>query len=237
MTDSERMDREEATSAWSERKRDILWFVIAMLPAVVYFFSISSEPFHDAVLYWDLGRAFAETGIYGTADAPEGYTPPGYAIFVAVIVKVFGESARIVAVFNLFLYAGTLLLTRYIGACLYSRKTGVAAMVITGWVYDLFSIPPILLSENLFITMFLGGIAIMVGGKRETVWARFAIAGLLLGVTALVRGTIVLLIPFLAIGLVAWVWWSWRRRMTIALPFALLFACFLLPVSAWTYRN
>ncbi len=214
-----------------------LAFALAYLPAMVAFLLMPAEPIHDAASYWELGTSMAESGIFGTADRPEGYAAPGYAAFVAGVVLLFGQSVTAVMAANLVVFAGTLLLTAYIGMRLYNESVGLLGMILVGWVWDLLVLPSQLLSENPFIFLLLLGVALMIDQTPTSRWWRFLLAGLVFGVAALVRGTIIALIPFLMIGLLFWLAWDWRRRLRMESYLFLCLLGFMLPVSAWTYRN
>lgn len=218
----------------------VIWaiaFAIAFLPSLFYFISGAIEPAHDSLLYWDLAIKLAETGFYGTDGVPEGYTPPGYPFFASLFIRVFGETPFPLTVANLLLMGAGILATGLLGATLYGRPAGLWAMVLTGWLYEIFSMSPRLLTENLFIPLMVAGVWLLVLPGDRSRWWRFALGGFVLGLATLVRGTIVLIIPFLLCAMVVWPWWRWERKLRTGAWMLLVFVCFAIPVGSYTYRN
>lgn len=208
---------------------------LALLPALLACLFWDIRPQDDALAYWDLAQEWAATGDYGTPEAPGGYWPPGYPFFLMLLVKVLGEAKGAMVAVQFVLFGGSLLLTGVLAWRAFSIRVAQVSMVILGWIYDLATMPAMLLSENLFIPLFLGGALLLLRRDRRLLCA--AGSGLLWGLATLVRGNAMLLLPFLMVGVVLWPRWRWESRRAALLPLVVALALFVVPVGLWTARN
>lgn len=225
--------------ALAARLRMLAAFVLAVIPAIAYsLFFGDIPPQDDAGEYWRLGSQWHGTGIYGTREQPEAYWPPGYPAFIAAACALVGEEWRAVAALNLVWHLLTVAVVGFVACRAFGERVAPAAMVLFGWVWDIATLPAVLLSENTFDLLLIGGVALMIfpGSARWRVPAFFA-AGLLWGLGALTRGNIIGLPFFLLFGVLAWWPWPLRRRLHAAALMLVLIAGYLAPIAAWAHRN
>jgi 4-amino-4-deoxy-L-arabinose transferase-like glycosyltransferase len=223
----------------TSRTRIIIAFLIAVFPAFAWsIFFGDIAPQDDAGEYWKLGVQWAETGVYGTKDVPEAYWPPGYPAFIMAAVKVVGAHWRAVAALNLLLHLGTIGLIGWVAMRTFGARTAEAAMVLAGWIWDIATLPAVLLSENTFNFILIAGVALMM--VRTKGWARaacFFAAGVLWGVGALTRGNILGLPFFLIVAVAIWIPWAFRMRLRVIALLCVLLAGYLVPIGIWAQRN
>jgi len=194
--------------------------------------------FHD---YW--ARALVTDDWSPPEDNPNPYIdsvpfvrPPGYPYFLATTYKLTGESylgARIVqmalGLLNCWLafLLGRMFLNRTVGLIL-------AAFMAVYWAFIYFEAelhaPVLLIALSLVFHLALGRWL-----TRPTLW-RVMVAGLLLGLMALIRPNLLLFVP-VAMG---WVWYLARRTAPggrALIPAAVLVAGVILAVVPATIRN
>ncbi len=223
----------------ASRGRLVAAFLLAVFPALAYSLLFGDiPPQDDAGEYWRLGSQWHATGLYGTAAEPEAYWPPGYPAFIAAACALVGEEWRAVAAMNLLWHALTVALVGWVAARAFCARAAPAAMVVFGWLWDIATLPAVLLSENTFNLLLLGGAALMMLPRTSPGRvAAFLGAGLLWGIAALTRGNIIGLPFFLLAAVLAWWPWSLRRRLRAAALMLVLLVGYLTPIAAWAHRN
>jgi hypothetical protein len=165
------------------------------------------------------------------------FRPPLYPVFLALVYAVVGTgprrflAARLVqALLGAALAPLTAGLGRQAGVSL--RASRAAALVVAA--YPLLVVYPLALAtENLYTPLLVLSLwAILRAGERGTARSH-ALAGALLGLTALTRSVVSMFVPVVA----AWTWAVTRPRGSSAKHAALLALCFLLIVIPWSVRN
>jgi 4-amino-4-deoxy-L-arabinose transferase-like glycosyltransferase len=150
------------------------------------FTSLPPEP--DGLYYLDAARTLSTTGVYGlNADTPLLGPPPGQAAFLAVLLRVFGETVALLKMAHILVSTLTAILAYLIGRALFNRSVGL-------WTGLLVAIDPAqiylsgsFLSETLFTCLMLTGLLFLVlERKKPSLW-QAALAGLFFGLTGLTR--------------------------------------------------
>lgn len=176
-------------------------------------------------------RAF----IGGTPDNPDTGVlihPPGYPIFIAAVYKVFGRSDDRVRLFQLLIDASAAVLVFCIAMQLLPRGAAILAGVLVALSPQLSTNALPLLPESLAAIAILVAIYfIVLGITRERFWALFA-GGAALGVSCWFRANGLLLAPFLALFVFAFV--TRRRRWSFSLALVGAAALVIAPI---TIRN
>jgi 4-amino-4-deoxy-L-arabinose transferase-like glycosyltransferase len=164
------------------------------------------------------------------------FRPPGYPYFLAAIYTVFGHGYVAPRVIQMLLGLAGILLLFVLGRRLFDDRTGLVAagLMAIYWIFVYFEgefLEPVL-SVPLLLAFVL---ALLTWGDRPSALTAI-VAGVLLGLLALVRPNALVLIPLAG----AWIYWVGRSAVqnthtlrTIALLLAGAFAV-ILPV---TIRN
>jgi tetratricopeptide (TPR) repeat protein len=200
---------------------------------------LADAAFHD---YW------ARALVTGNWTRPAGNTdpqipttpylrPPGYPYFLALVYRLAGPGNYLaVRIVQMGLGLLSALLAYWLGRAVLGRGAGLlAAMFLcTHWAFIYYEgelqEPGLLVLLALFIALVLHAWA-----RRPAVW-RAALAGLLLGVFALLRANILLFVP-VALAWIGWVLWRrGERRRVLASALGLVFGV-ALPIVPVTVRN
>ncbi len=138
-------------------------------------------------------RGLVERGFSWPSIPSKG---PGYALFLAFWLKLTGSltAARVV---QAALGAGTCVLAAGLSAKLFDRRTAIATGLLLALYGPLVYIDTTLLAEGPMIFLLVGVLAVYGAPWRG--WVRAVIIGALLGVAAVVRATVVLLVPVFAL--------------------------------------
>jgi len=213
-------------------------FLLALAVRCVAVTLYPAVPANDAADYHrlaaDLSRGLGYVNVEG---GPTAWRPPGYPAFLAGVYSVFGMSVTAATLVQAALGGLTVVLLAVFGALVVGRREGLAAGLLAAVYPGLFWVPRVLMSENLSLPLTLGVLcaAAMLLRTGRLRWA--GACGLLLGVSALVRGANLQLVPLLLAGMA---FFAWRRRQDwrrLAAASALVCALVALTLLPWTLRN
>ena len=197
-----------------------------------------AEPFSDAAHYHRLAADLSRgTGFVNEAGAPTAWRPPGYPAFLAAVYSVFGVSVRAAALTQAALGGLTVVLLAVFGALVLGRREALTAGLLAAVYPGLFWLPRVLLSENLslFLAMAVLCAAAMLLRAGRLRWA--GACGVLLGMSALVRGANLLVAAVLLAGMALAAWRHGRDIRRLAASCALVCAGIALVLLPWTARN
>ena len=240
-------------SAPSLRGSSIYWLigilVVSAVMRIVYLQEVRQAPdfsapevdagFHD---YWARGLAFGDWSLPEVKADPEIRTsayfrPPAYPYFLAAIYSVAGPgylAPRIVQMLLglLSVFLAYLVMRRWVG-----EAVGLIAAALVGSYWILIYYEGEFLEGPLMVLGILGLTYLLLGWTRWLGWKHAILAGLVCGLSALVRPNALLFLPAVA----AWAWWMSRRRndrrfLTVGIPgLALGMAVAILPVTIRNY--
>jgi len=138
---------------------------------------------------------------------PGAYQPPGYPTFMAGVMAIGGRSLLAVKLTQCVLSAASCVLVLLLGRRWFGERAGRIAAWMCAVYPNLIAYSHLLWSETLFIFELLLLVWLLLGGEsgRLPSKPRAALAGVLLGLSALTRGTIVYFAPLLIVwmGLLA----------------------------------
>ncbi len=140
-----------------------------------------------------------------TGDGKVFYMAPGYPYFVAGIYKMFGSSNYFaVAFIQILLDTLLCLLLFLLGKWLFNARVGLLAAFFAAFYrpFIFYSVP--LLSDSLILFLNIFTIFIIYWALRKKDYKKWILVGLVLGLTGLVKPTILLFLPFLLIGLLVY---------------------------------
>ncbi|MEX2159304.1 MAG: glycosyltransferase family 39 protein [Dehalococcoidia bacterium] len=177
---------------------------------------------------------FGDDGFEPGSDASELW-PPGYSMYLAGWYTAVGDELWVARAANVVAGSLTIVPIFFIGRRLFDERTALLAAAIAALLPSFVVWTPVLLSETLFTFLFACCIAgvLFSTSERRLQPALVIASALLIGVTALVRGQALVLVP------VAAVWWMLNRveakEMLRWGATALVTVAAVL--GAWTARN
>ena len=188
------------------------------------------------------GRGFVIDHLDG-AIFPETGRTPGYPALIAVSLTLF-ESVMPVVALQIVLGSMLPLLGYMLAARIFAHRT-IAAL--TGFFLAaeplMVIITPLLLTETLFITLFWGGLLLLLGtadarDQEKNRARRLALSGLAIGTAALVRPVIAYAVPIFIIFIA----YETTRKKPIPwkktfMASCIFFAAFSLVAIPWMIRN
>ena len=196
--------------------------------------------FHDDAMYVILARALATGHGFRYLNLPgapiASHFPPGYPAVLSVVWRVAPDFPANVAAFKAVnvacLSASAVLVTQLVHDRLDSERWGLCAGIMTAVSVPLLVLVTMVLSEPLFLVLLLTVLLLAerlaAGGEsmRRSAWI-----GVLAGVTVLVRSHGIMLVPAIALPLLA------RRRWRDAATFTLGTLGVVLPWQLWVGAN
>ncbi|MDO9465340.1 MAG: glycosyltransferase family 39 protein [bacterium] len=162
------------------------------------------------------------------------YIAPGYPYFVAGIYKMFGSSNYFaVAFIQILLDTLLCLLLFFLGKWLFNKRVGLLAAFFAAFYRPsiFYSVP--LLSDSLILFLNIFTIFIIYWALRKKDYKRWILGGLVLGLAALAKPTILLFLPFLLIGLLVYP----KKKFNPFLSWTIVVLLMLIIISPVTVRN
>lgn len=206
---------------------------------------ISDEPEYLAAATWlGQGRGFS---FY--AEWP-WLRPPLYLIFLAPFVRLFGLNLGPIRLVQIVISLAVPALTYLLGRTIFGRRVAFLAGLLSALWLPLALLPHLVLAENLFLPLLLGGVWSLVRFQKDGERRRLLLGGGLLGLATLTKG---MTIGFLGLaGL--WVIWQsvagrgadrelaergglWAKVRRALLHGALLGGAALLLIVPWSGYN
>ena len=169
-----------------------------------------------------------------TGDGKVFYMAPGYPYFVAGIYKMFGGSNYFaVAFIQILLDTLLCLLLFFLGKWLFNKRVGLLAAFFAAFYrpFIFYSVP--LLSDNLILFLNIFTIFIVYWALRKKDYRRWILGGLVLGLSALVKPTVLLFLPFLFIGL----YFYPKKKFNPFLSYLVVVLLTIIVISPVTIRN
>jgi len=231
-------------AGWPRMNLPLVIFVIAIVVRAVFllamlFFHEGSSPevmFPDTTKYIDaadflFGRN--ETGEYQLL-----LVGPGYPVFLGLLMTIFGQSYSIVLMIQIVLSAATAACLAAVARLLYNNRllaflTGlIAALSLTS-----ISLAAALLSDTLLLFLFVFSVYLCFRGIQEDRRTLLTVAGLLGGLSILVRSVALFLPPLVIIfAFLAPASWRSPSRRTF-INSVLVAAIMILIPLVWAGRN
>lgn len=188
----------------------ILIGLLALLLRLFYVHEIRSNPFFsspyiDAREYDAAGWIMANGGHPPEASAQA----PLYSLFLSLLYRLFGHNYFAVRVAQACLGAVNVFLVGTLGCLAFGRAAGRLAALFAAIYWPFIFFEGELLREVLAIHFILLGLCVLLSIlETEKKGRRGLLAGLLLGLSALVRENILLFVPLAA----GWVFWALLRQ-------------------------
>ena len=184
----------------------------------------------DGLEYEAVARSLIEHGTYGL----QTLRPPGYPTLIAGVYALFGESLLALRVVEAVLGTASVAVVGVAGAAAFGRAAGWIAAALMALHPVLVYLPSTQYSENtLVLVLVLAWAAVFAAWRGGATW-RWALAGGLFGLAALVRPTTVFLLPGLGVGMLLAFRASARPRVG---PAVAALAALILVVAPWVVRG
>jgi 4-amino-4-deoxy-L-arabinose transferase-like glycosyltransferase len=245
-----------ATQTWGESTRKsrmnmpllaILGLALA-LRLLVWFIAPHPNFVIDEAEYYQIASILADGRGWFFYESATWVRPPLYILLLAGIFKFFGANLIIVRLGQIVISLATIYLLFRLGWKLYGQKTGLIAAGLAAIAWQFVVFPYLLLSETLFLLLFLGGVycltefLVLVNLRKNTwlpksfrEWLWLGGGSVLLGLAALTRGQVVSFMPFLALWLlIALQWQRWKTIIGTSLVIGVIFGA---TVAPWALRN
>ena len=216
-------------------------FLLALALRLVWVAYVDPSPrdgrFDDSLWYDSTARIIADGGGYVYFDgAPTATWPVGYSAFLAALYRVTDDSVLSAKVANAFLGALTVLGVYALGSRVFGPKAGWAAALTLAFFPTQILFSTLVMSEILsafLLLLALLAVVYLTLDRERSRWWGAAVVGLLIGLTAMVRGEFLL---FFLVPLLPWrlVLGSWRRALGYL---GVAFAVMTLVLTPWTIRN
>lgn len=201
---------------------------------------IAEPPVSDGIEFdtyaWNVAQGRGYRGM--SADVSDrdhltAYRPPVPSLVWAALYRVFGHRYDVVRITHCLIGAGTIALVFGVGRLAFSERIGLwAAGAFTVYPLAIFSVTW-MEAETISLALFMGYILVSLQfAQRPRLWPAL-VAGILLGLTLLARGSAVFMFPLAGL----WVVWQFRknwREMALAL---LIPAAAVLTLVPWIVRN
>lgn len=164
------------------------------------------------------GNGFADT-----------WRPPGYSVFLSIIFLLFGKSVVIIRIINSVIGGLTCVTIFFIGKKIFSSAAGKIASLLLCFYPYLIAYAGDLLSETFYTFLISIAVFFILICVEKPNLKNSIITGIIFGVTALVKATI---LPFFLFAC-GWLWWKTKKIKTGL--YAGIFT--LITISPWTLRN
>ena len=197
-----------------------LGFAIVMPPRILW---------PDGLEYEGVARSLLEHGTYGH----QTLRPPGYPTLIAAVYAVFGENLLALRVVEAVLGTASVAVLGLAGAATFGGTAGLIGATLMALHPVLAFLPSTQYSENTLMLVLVVALAMAFRAWRRGGLWRWAVAGVLLGVAALVRPTTVFMLPGLGLGLLLARGDRVRSRI---LPMLVVLAALIVTVAPWVVR-
>lgn len=216
-------------------------FLLALTVRVTYNLTVARTyvPLHDAASYVALAQHLLAWHCYClyAPGQPTTIRPPLFPLFIAAVYALTGPDPLHARLALSVVGALTCVLVAAIARDLFGGRAGVLAGLIAATYPQLFIYDAWLYSESLAICLFAAScLAVMRVVRRPPDW-RWALAGVLLGITALARPNGLYALVAVAVWVVLAVWTRVTSLRRAAFGFALMLAGCALILSPWVVRN
>jgi 4-amino-4-deoxy-L-arabinose transferase-like glycosyltransferase len=232
MNQSRWIDKLEAWPRWATLGAILGMALMTRLLVVIAMPELGDPDSMDTSNYLHLTRSLLESGSYAMWAKPSAYVAPAYPFFLAGVFKIFGENFLTVKLIQVVLGGATVLLV-YLLALHFTRPAvALLAALIVALHPELVGVTGFIYTETLFVFLLTATLLLIVRAMASAKPAHFLIAGALLGLTTLCRGT-TLYFPFfvLAVMMFSSQRWTWLRQ------WAVFMAGMALVMAPWTLRN
>jgi len=188
----------------------------------------------DDLDYHALGISLVERGQLGQHGQPSAYRMPLFPLFIAAIYRVTGPDRIVAQAVILLLSVINVGLTYLVGRQLGNQRVAWIAAIIAALDLDQIAYAGQLLTETLCVFLFTLSMLMLVMLRRRGGWRWAIVAGVILGLTVLIRVNILLLAPVAVAWIARYGVGNMRKRVVSVAILALVCGGLW---GSWVVRN
>ncbi|MDB5228307.1 MAG: putative rane protein [Bacteroidota bacterium] len=229
---------EEIKSIFHDKK---LWLLLLFSLALRILILIRFQPWDPSIIHKQI-LIFDSLGYHQLAlciqhhfsFCGDAFRTPGYPFFLAVIYTLFGSEPYAAIIVQIILNLLSIVLMYKIGTTLFSEKAGfIAALLFSLDLHHTIFIYYIL-TETIYTTIFLTAFLFYVNAIKTSSWKFFVLAGIIYGLSALIRPISQFYIYAVFIFSLIWYWKEMKRGVLFS---SLLLMSYFITVAPWCVRN
>lgn len=234
----------ERTEMCRAGRKALLIFLLAIIVRLPVFVQVTQNPEvilqPDSRMYLALSEGLLQykSLVYPESpNQPDAERMPGYPLFVALIMSLFGGNLLGVVVVQIFLDAINCLLIFYLGETLW-RGSGSVSGILASLNIGMITYSHFVLNETLFLSFFLFFLIAALAFLLKPEWKTSCMMGVLTGVGTLIR-PVIFYLPFFSIP-AFFLYLTVHSKVSplLAAGKVLLMALFFLScIAPWMYRN
>ncbi len=216
----------------------VTFLVVARISAFLYFVMIEGQYMtFDSQSYLTLAKNLVEHGVFSSDSiAPFSahvWRTPGYPFFLAFIDLLGLKNLYWVVFLQELVYGGFVYIYYRYGQLLFGVKIARIGLVFLLIEPGGLAFPKLIMTETLFMPFLLGGVFAVGYYLKHKHWKYLMIAGVLMGIGALIRPAI-LYLPIVVAGVLIVCNFFNRKRW---LHVGVFFFAFVIAISPWLIRN
>ncbi|MCM8776299.1 MAG: glycosyltransferase family 39 protein [Candidatus Omnitrophica bacterium] len=223
---------------WNDLVFLVSIFFAAFLLRITWCVWVDNQPFGDGIFYLNAARSILRGTGFANGNLQNGFVPtavaaPGYSVFLAFLIRLFGDRIFPVEVAQSLLSASNCCLVYGIAKKVFGKIPAILASLTLMGCVNAITVSALYRNEHIYLPLTLGAIYFLVSDLEKESWLKIVIAGILLGLSDLSRGImlsfpVTLPVFYLLSGKNLW--------RGLAKPAVILFGV-LAVVLPWTYRN
>ena len=221
-----------------------MWFsvfvglvILLRIGLFLYFTAYGQFVDNDSALYLLLADNLLEQGVFSENTSapfdPEVFRTPGYPFFIAVIMALGMKGSMWIVFWQELIYLLAIVIFYQFGKQLFDKKIVRAGLIFLLIDPGGLVLPKLIMSELLFLFFFIAAMLALAWYFKFRCWQSLLIAGLLLGLGALIRPA-VMYFPVVAVFVLLFRRFGSLQHWWHA---GLLVLSFLVVFSPWLIRN
>lgn len=216
----------------------LLIIILAAIMRLAYVFFYPQIPvICDPEQYDDIAMSLMQSRGFPISKIGNEYTgitrPPGYPLFLALIFNIFGHNYQSVRIIQALLDSLTCLIIFCLGRTVFNSKVGRIAAICYAFYTPPIIFTGLLYTETLFTLILSVSVFFMLLAFKRDNFSYWMLAGLFLGLAALISSRPVLM-PFLVLGALL----LSRRPLKESMKSSMIVLFFMIvSISPWTLRN
>ena len=200
--------------------------------------TVFPAPFRsDYATYFSLAQNLAERGVYQVNNSGYGYWPPGYPLFLAACVMIFGPQKLAVILANLFLFAGSIFVTFRLAQLVFNESAArLATLLLVCWPSDITSAGLASKERLVLLLLPLAVLGFLAAAEcvsaRQRWYSRFG-TGVCFGLCSLTQPSLLLFPSVLGL----YTFFDQNKRENWLRKFAPVVIGMVLSIGPWSLRN
>ncbi len=217
------------------KKKILIIFFLSLIMQLVFISLVDIQVRQDALTYYELSKNIAKGDgfVLDGKPCPNFSIKPLYCIFLAGIIRVFGENIFIIKIIQAIIIALSCLFVFKSARIIFGEKVGFWSAFIMAIYPPFVSISSHLISESLFIFLLTLSIYFWIKGEKEDKTILFVLSALFMGLSTQVRATS----TFLPLFIFFFGLWRNKSKLKYTKRFILFLAIVIACIVPWTVRN